>query len=30
VLLLLGLPLAMAIWVQAFDSFLADPFTVIP
>ncbi len=30
VLLLLGLPLAMGLWVQAFDAFLADPFTVTP
>lgn len=30
VLLLLGLPLAMVLWVQAFDAFLADPFTVTP
>lgn len=30
VLLLLGLPMAMALWVQAFDRFLASPFTVLP
>ena len=30
VLLLLGLPLMMALWVRAFDQFLASPFTVLP
>lgn len=30
VLLLLGLPLAMALWVRAFDGFLANPFAVMP